>query len=92
MLYLEYLRGFLNIFPLCSNHPDVCTAINVSALNDTFVANKREDKLFGLIPGSSVTFGCANGLTVVVESIYCLSQGVWSAKPPFCSRGKVFII
>ena len=77
------------ILPLCHNHPDVCAAINVSALTDTIIATERYDKLFGSIPGSSVTFGCEEGSTVVVESIYCLSHGNWSAKPPFCSRGKV---
>ena len=70
----------------------MCAAINVSALTDTIIATERYDKLFGPIPGSYVTFGCKEGSTVVVESIYCLSHGNWSAKPPFCSRGKVFIL
>eukprot|EP00731_Ephydatia_muelleri_P015162 Em0008g882a len=68
---------------------NVCAAINVSALTDTIIATERYDKLFGPIPGSYVTFGCEEGSTVVVESIYCLSHGNWSAKPPFCFRAPV---
>ena len=69
------------------HHKDVCAAINVSALNDTSVTDMAVNKVYGAIPGSSVTFGCANGSVVIVKTIYCLSQGQWSAKPPFCSRG-----
>eukprot|EP00731_Ephydatia_muelleri_P023697 Em0015g1280a len=82
--YLAVLTPFLSL-PY-AHLQDVCLNINVSALNDTFINNTKVDTTFGAIPGSSVTFGCANGAQVVVETIYCLSQGTWSAKPPFCSK------
>ena len=85
--YLAVLTPFLSL-PY-AHLQDVCLNINVSALNDTFINNTKVDTTFGAIPGSSVTFGCANGAQVVVETIYCLSQGTWSAKPPFCSKGGI---